>query len=176
MRQSKDYGGPLGRSFDDKSLWQYQGISAIRLECSKDRMFSIQMKYGDTWTTKHGGNGRIGGCYHSCNAYTRTLAEDERITRVKMRIAPHGWGENFISGATFYTDRGELITCGKMSPGPGVTIAVSQGHQLQFISGKWGAVVNKLRFHWGKKQARMRLDRVTPSQIPFTGSEIALCC
>ena len=147
IRSSKLYGGLNAATFNDKSSWQYEAITAIRLECSGDLMYSIQMKYGDTWATKHGTDR---SCAHlSCKSYTKLLAEDERITSVKMVIF-NTWNIDFIHATTFNTNKGELITCGDVRPRPGRQIVVSQGHQLQYINGRSGDLVASLQFHWSE--------------------------
>ena len=84
------------------------------------------------------------------------LAKGERITSIKM-ILPTTLNEPFILAATFNTNKGELISCGDISPGTGRRSEVSKGHQLQYISGRAGDVVGSLQFHWSVTRNGMYL-------------------
>ena len=150
MCYTKLYGGLNAAPFDDKPFWLNKKITAIRLECSGDLMYSIQMKYGDTWAKKNGADRSCSN--QKCKSYTKTLAEDERITSVKIVIF-NTWNIDFIHATTFNTNKGELITCGDVLPHHGRKIEVSRGHQLQYINGRAGDVVNSLQFHWSENRS-----------------------
>ena len=152
MHHSKIYGGLGGGPYDDKSSWQYNSITAIRLECSNIYIHSIQMKYGDIWALKHGG---VSPCATDfpCKSHTKALnaAGDERIESVEMILGKAWWNLGMIYKATFITNKGELIACGGDSPPSGRTSESFKGYRLQYISGRSGQFVDNLKFHWTEK-------------------------
>ena len=152
MRKSKAYGGPAGGTFDDKSSWKYQKITAIKLECSDKYMSSIQMKYGDTWGPKHGSVPHCSTKWH-CKSYMKTLdaANDERIESVEMIHGRSWWNVVLIHKAKFNTNKGELITCGGDTTHSGRKADEWKGYRLQYISGRSGEFVDNLKFHWTEK-------------------------
>ena len=107
------------------------------------------MKYGDRWAKKHGSTTDCSN--FACKTHTKSLdgSADERIESVEMIVGRnHDWNIVFVYKATFKTNKGELIACGGENPDSGKQYEKFDGYRLQYISGRYGTLVDMLQFHW----------------------------
>ena len=114
-------------------------------------MHSIQMKYGDRWAEKHGS---VTGCsQYACKNYTKILEgafSHERIESVEMILGQTKFVSDvfFIHKLTVTTNNGKWIACGGENPHSRKTYEKFDGYRLQYISGRYGSIVDMLQFHW----------------------------
>ncbi|KAK9397602.1 zymogen granule membrane protein 16-like [Crotalus adamanteus] len=132
---SGEYGGNGGDSFDQSSN-QFEGpISAMKIR-SNDCILSIQVRYGNTWSSTEGSTAGHPSDMH--------LSYGEGLVQVNGRFG------NAVEYLAFRTNMGHVFAFGPNS-GLGTPFTAEPSHPntvLRFISGRSGLMVNALGFHW----------------------------
>ncbi|XP_061445366.1 zymogen granule membrane protein 16-like [Rhineura floridana] len=137
---SGEYGGKNGDPFDQSSNLLDGPITALRIRANDRYIVSIQVRYGDSWSSTEG---ILLGSPSGMQLFL-----GEGFVQVLGRFG------SYVEYLAFHTNVGRVFAFGPSS-GSGTTFDAEPlfpNTILRFISGRSGPLVNAVGFHWDKEQ------------------------
>ncbi|KAJ7314085.1 hypothetical protein JRQ81_006019 [Phrynocephalus forsythii] len=137
---SGEYGGSNGHYFDQSSNQLDGPITALKIGANDRYIFSIQVRYGDSWSNTEGSE--VG------SPSSTELFLGEGLVQVTGRFG------SYVEYLAFRTNLGRLVAFGP-SAGSGMTFDAEPlfpNSVLRYVSGRSGSLVNALGFHWDQDQ------------------------
>ncbi|KAM6451650.1 zymogen granule membrane protein 16-like isoform 1-T1 [Liasis olivaceus] len=137
---SGEYGGSGGDHFDQSSNQLEGPVSALKIRSNDSCILSIQVRYGDTWSSNEGS--------------TAGSPFDMRLAFGEGLVQAHGRFGNSVEYLAFRTNLGHVFAFGSSS-GSGTSFTAEPAYPntvLRFISGRSGLLVNAIGFHWDEEQ------------------------
>merc|ERR1712215_459997 len=131
-------GGNGGESYDDESYTTFGPITGVSLTGDL-YLDNIQMRYGRAWAPYHGG--------HGPDTIKYELDDDEKIVKVVAKCGAQNWNGSLATKLWMTTNKDTVIE----SPGGDDSPVFTYQHEgcyLQWISGRSGAWVDRIVFHW----------------------------
>ncbi|XP_015275248.1 PREDICTED: zymogen granule membrane protein 16-like [Gekko japonicus] len=135
---SGEYGGTGGTRFSH-SLNQLDGsITALKIWADSSSIKGLQVKYGKEWSDLVGSS--------SGDLQTIELRPGEAITHVS------GKADSYIRKLKFLTNLGRRFTCGADTGTSFTALPVFPRAVLSYFSGRSGAIIDAISFHWNVKR------------------------
>ncbi|KAF7238739.1 Zymogen granule membrane protein 16 [Varanus komodoensis] len=151
---SGEYGGNSGEHFDQSSNQLDGPITALRVRANDRYILSIQVRYGDSWSSVEGS--AVG------------TASDQQLFLGEGFVQARGRFGSYVEYLAFRTNLGRAISFGPSS-GSGTTFEAEPlfpGMVLRSIHGRSGPFINAIGFHWDEEPWIRGGNQSSPSTLP----------